>query len=89
MLIFQREGLGMYLCLINGGGGGIFAVNKLGVISQNTFRASSPALHIETQHRDYVHTREKLPWGLSAATLSKLFIYAAVLVVRIFMSHTQ
>ncbi len=34
MLILQREGLGMYLSLINGGGGKIFAANKQGVISQ-------------------------------------------------------
>lgn len=34
MLILQREGLGMYLCLINGGGGKSFAANKRGVISQ-------------------------------------------------------
>lgn len=47
-LILQREGLRMYLCLINGGGGGIFAVNKLGVISQRYL----PGKLTSPPHRD-------------------------------------
>lgn len=47
-LILQREGLGMYLCLINGGGDRIFAVNKLGVISQRYL----PGKLTGSPHRD-------------------------------------
>lgn len=40
--ILQREGLGMYLCLINVEGGGISAANKQSVVFQRCLPGSSP-----------------------------------------------
>lgn len=94
MLILQREGLGMYLSLINGGGGKIFAANKQGVISQRCLLGKlTGSPHQDTTqklcaHKGKTPMRPVCEGGLPAATLSLPFINAVVLVVCFHEPHT-
>lgn len=78
-LILQREGLRMYLCLINGGGGGIFAVNKLGVISQRYLPDKltiSP--HRDTTQRLRAHKGKTPTRPVCSHTFSAVYICCCV-----------